>query len=115
MKKKKGPSSTDIIGVGDGRKSFEVEEVAEEQDAVPGMKLLATEEFARETGGYESESEEEEPAKLEDLHIDNTPELEKKVVSKKRKALQLDNSLEKKEVSNKRKASKKLKRSKYVR
>ncbi|EXB82497.1 hypothetical protein L484_027672 [Morus notabilis] len=111
VKKKKGPSSTDIIGVGDGRKSFEVEEVAEEQDAVPGMKLLATEEFARETGGYESESEEEEPAKSEDLHIDNTPEPEKKVVSKKRKALQLDNSLEKKEVSNKRKASKKLKRS----
>lgn len=95
MKKKKGPS-TDVIGVRDGRKSLEVEEAAEEQHVVAGMKLLANEEFAREVGGYESESEEDEPEKLED-------------------ELHLDNAAEKKLVSKKRKASRKLKRSKYVR
>ncbi|XP_062110450.1 coilin isoform X2 [Humulus lupulus] len=49
------------------------------------MKLLANEEFERESGGYRSEAEEDEPDMLEDeLHVDDTPK--KKTVSKKRKA-----------------------------
>ena len=49
------------------------------------MKLLANEEFELETGGYESEPEEDEPEKLKDtLHLDDRPD--KKAVSKKRKA-----------------------------
>lgn len=94
MKKKRG-LSTDIIRVDDGRKAIEVEEVVEKQPVQAGVKLLADEEFEKETGGYQSDAEEGEPDKLED----NLP---------------VDDSPEKKTVSKKRKASKKLKRSKYV-
>ena len=88
VKKKR---SGDIARLTDGRRYFEVEEVAEEEPVNGGMKLLANEEFEKESGRYRSDSEEGEPEKLED--IEETP---------------------KKTVSKKRKASKKLTRSKYV-
>ncbi|CAL1359961.1 unnamed protein product [Linum trigynum] len=65
--------------------------------AVAPMKLLANEEFEKETGGYESdESVEEEDAELDDiLHLDEKP-LETKKVSKKRKASEEPGSSKKK-------------------
>ncbi|CAL1395338.1 unnamed protein product [Linum trigynum] len=65
--------------------------------AVAPMKLLANEEFEKETGGYESdEPEEEDDAELEDiLHVEEkTPEMKK--VSKKRKASEEPESSKKK-------------------
>ncbi|KAF4366219.1 hypothetical protein F8388_014937 [Cannabis sativa] len=85
IKKKRG-LSTDIQRVRDGEKSLVVEEVMVKQPLrTGGMKLLANEEFERESGGYRSEAEEDEPDMLEDkLPVDDTPK--KKAVSKKRKA-----------------------------
>lgn len=82
MKKKRLTSDA----VCDGVNAFELEEVPDDKPIERGMKLLANEEFELETGGYESEPEEDEPDKLEDtLHLDDGPD--KKSVSKKRKAL----------------------------
>lgn len=79
--------STEIIEVGDGLNSFVELEIVEQSPASTGVKLLANEEFNKETVGYESEQEEDE-VELEQLEnqaqeastpIENT-------VSKKRKA-----------------------------
>ncbi|KAF3431175.1 hypothetical protein FNV43_RR25905 [Rhamnella rubrinervis] len=95
--KKKRVTSDDIIAVCDGVNTSELEEVPDDKPMGEGMKLLTNEEFELETGGYESEPEEDEPDKLEDiLHLDDRPHLDdkpdKETVSKKRKALKKLNS-----------------------
>lgn len=75
VKKKKG-ALLEIVG-GDSEDNVENEiEVEERPQILPGQILLANEEFQKETGGYKSESEEDE---LEEI----VPE---KKTSKKRKA-----------------------------
>lgn len=94
--KRKRSVSNDIIAVGDGINTLKlVEKVPDDRPINAGMKLLANEEFEKETGGYQSETEEDEPDQLEKtLHVDDRPD--------------------RKKVSKKRKASKKLRSSKYV-
>ncbi|XVE85180.1 hypothetical protein DITRI_Ditri17bG0070900 [Diplodiscus trichospermus] len=85
--KKKGGKLTEIIGVSNGLNSLEELEAVEQLPANSGVKLLANEEFNKETGGYKSEVEEDEQelellenqAQVESTPIENT-------VSKKRKA-----------------------------
>lgn len=75
-KKKKKEALLEIVGE-DSEDNVENEiEVEERPQMCPGQILLANEEFRKETGGYESESEEDE---LEEI----VPE---KKTSKKRKA-----------------------------
>ncbi|GAV74936.1 hypothetical protein CFOL_v3_18416 [Cephalotus follicularis] len=80
--KKKGGKSSEIAKVGDGANELEVE-IVEKQPAVvlTDVNLLSNEEFDKETGGYASESEENEHAheKLEHTEAGCS-------VSKKRKA-----------------------------
>lgn len=74
--KKKKEALLEIVGE-DSEDNVENEtEVEERPQILPGQILLANEEFQKETGGYESESEEDE---LEEI----VPE---KKTSKKRKA-----------------------------
>lgn len=82
---------TETARLGEHRNIRELEGVAAEQPVNEGMKLLANEEFEKESGGYRSDSEQAEPEKLE--VIDGTP---------------------KKTHNKKRKAAKKLNRSRYV-
>ncbi|CAK7332515.1 unnamed protein product [Dovyalis caffra] len=74
--KKKGSTSTEIIKIDDGlNDSLNVVEIIDKPQVTRGMNLLANEEFDKESGGYESEPEED---------VENSPEV--KTVSKKRKA-----------------------------
>lgn len=82
--KRKGGILTEITE-SDGLNSLEEIEIVENQPFLPGVNLLANEEFDKETGGYESESEEDELESLEDvLYVEDTQKDNK--VSKKRKA-----------------------------
>ncbi|KAL8106381.1 coilin-like [Apium graveolens] len=72
--KKKGSKSSNVAKVTDKNGS------AEEQGIVKGVQLLANEEFNKETGGYQSDSEEDEDADA----IENTADGNAR--SKKRKA-----------------------------
>lgn len=72
--KKKGRKSSNVVTVTDKNGS------AEEQGIVKGVQLLANEEFNKESGGYQSESEEDEDADA----IENTSG--GNALSKKRKA-----------------------------
>lgn len=72
--KKKGSKSSNVLKVTDKNG------VAEEQGIVKGVQLLANEEFNKETGGYQSDSEEDEDADA----IENTSG--GNALSKKRKA-----------------------------
>ncbi|GMP57831.1 hypothetical protein CsSME_00021741 [Camellia sinensis var. sinensis] len=93
--KMKGGMLYEIVEVGDGANIIEEGEIVEKQPALTSVPLLANEEFENETGGYQSEPEEDEDNQSEDtLHVENSSD--RKVVSKKRKA------------------SKKLQSSKYV-
>lgn len=77
---------SEIGMIEDGRACIEVEEVEERQVVNGGMKLLASEEFEKEKGGYESELEEDEPDWLEDtLPVQNAPDNVQSTHSKKRK------------------------------
>ncbi|CAB4264262.1 unnamed protein product [Prunus armeniaca] len=95
--KRKGGTLSEIALVDDGTDSLEIEEIVERRPLNTGIKLLANEEFEKETGGYESESEEDEPYHLEDpLTVEDAPETSSSRRSKKRK-------LSKKPQSSKRK------------
>lgn len=88
MKKKEGGGlSSELIEVGDdGLNSLDVVEILENPPVhTTGMNLLVSEEFEKESGGYQSEPEEDAAEQAEGaLHVEKTPEL--KTVSKKRKA-----------------------------
>ncbi|XVF02580.1 hypothetical protein REPUB_Repub04eG0186900 [Reevesia pubescens] len=85
--KKKGGKSTEILKLGNGLNSLEELEIVGQLPANTSVKLLANEEFNKETGGYESEPEEDEQ-ELEPLEnqaqVETTPI--ENMVSKKRKA-----------------------------
>ncbi|VVA13303.1 PREDICTED: coilin [Prunus dulcis] len=84
--KRKGGTLSEIALVDDGTDSLEIEEIVERRPLNTGIKLLANEEFEKETGGYESESEEDEPYQLEDpLTVEDAPETGTSRRSKKRK------------------------------
>ncbi|CAL8994125.1 unnamed protein product [Prunus brigantina] len=84
--KRKGGTLSEIALVDDGTDSLEIEEIVERRPLNTGIKLLANEEFEKETGGYESESEEDEPYQLEDpLTVEDAPETGSSRRSKKRK------------------------------
>lgn len=81
--KKKGSTSTEIIKIDDGLNgSLNVVEIIDMPLVTKGTNLLANEEFERESGGYETEPEEDVAEEVED--VENSPE--EKTVSKKRKA-----------------------------
>ncbi|GMP57828.1 hypothetical protein CsSME_00021741 [Camellia sinensis var. sinensis] len=83
--KMKGGMLYEIVEVGDGANIIEEGEIVEKQPALTSVPLLANEEFENETGGYQSEPEEDEDNQSEDtLHVENSSD--RKVVSKKRKA-----------------------------
>uniref|UniRef100_A0A5B6YIN3 Putative coilin isoform X3 n=1 Tax=Davidia involucrata TaxID=16924 RepID=A0A5B6YIN3_DAVIN len=85
--KKKGGTSSDIIRVGDEAKPIEEEEIVEKQPVLTGVPLLTNGEFEKETGGYQSEPEEDEDYQSEDtLHVENLSG--GNATSKKRKASQ---------------------------
>ncbi|XVF85077.1 hypothetical protein PTKIN_Ptkin17bG0089400 [Pterospermum kingtungense] len=90
---RKGGKSCEIIEVGDGLNSLEELEIVEQFPAnTGGVKLLANEEFNKETGGYESEVELEQlenQAQVASTPVENT-------VSKKRKARDKDHSSKRK-------------------
>lgn len=89
--KRKGELLSEIVEVSDGINLTEEDEIEEKQPVLTNVPLLANEEFEKETGGYQSEPEEDEDNQSEDeLHVEISP------------------------VSKKRKASKKLQSSKYV-
>lgn len=92
---KNGGLSSELVMLGDEGNSLEVVEIVETQPVAAGMNLLANEEFEKESGGYQSEEEEDAPEQAKD-------------------AVQVEDSREVKKVSKKRKASKELKISKYV-
>lgn len=82
---------SEIVEVSDGVNLTEEDKIEEKQHVLTDVPLLANEEFEKETGGYQSEPEEDEDNQSEDeLHVENSP------------------------VSKKRKASKKLQSPKYV-
>ncbi|XP_010458744.1 PREDICTED: coilin-like [Camelina sativa] len=78
--KKKKKSLLEIVGEDSEENDYKAIEVVERPQIRPGEMLLANEEFEKETGGYESESEEDE---LEEIAEEFVPE---KKTSKKRKA-----------------------------
>ncbi|XP_010476289.1 PREDICTED: coilin-like [Camelina sativa] len=78
--KKKKESLLEIVGEDSEENDYNAIEVEERPQILPGEMLLANEEFEKETGGYESESEEDE---LEEIAEEFVPE---KKTSKKRKA-----------------------------
>ncbi|KAL7241108.1 hypothetical protein ACSBR2_006686 [Camellia fascicularis] len=83
--KKKGGMLYEIVEVGEGANIIEGGEIVEKQHALTSVPLLANEEFEKETGGYQSEPEEDEDNQSVDtLHVENSSD--RKVVSKKRKA-----------------------------
>ncbi|OMO60278.1 Coilin [Corchorus capsularis] len=88
--KKKGGKSSDIVKVDKGFNSLEELEFVEQPpvNTNRGVKLLAYEEFNKETGGYDSESEEDEeeldPSLENQALVESTPI--ENMVSKKRKA-----------------------------
>ncbi|KAB2609828.1 hypothetical protein D8674_037173 [Pyrus ussuriensis x Pyrus communis] len=85
VKRKEGALS-EIALIDDGINAIGVEEIVERQPINGGMKLLANEEFEKETGGYDSDSEEGEPDQLEDiLPVENSPYTGSNRRSKKRK------------------------------
>ncbi|OAY32483.1 coilin isoform X2 [Manihot esculenta] len=90
---KNGGLSSELVMLGDEGNSLEVVEIVETQPVAAGMNLLANEEFEKESGGYQSEEEEDAPEQAKD-------------------AVQVEDSREVKKVSKKRKASKELKISK---
>lgn len=72
--KKKGRKSSNAVKVADKNGS------ADELEIVKGVELLANEEFNKESGGYQSDSEDDEDANA----VENT--LGGNALSKKRKA-----------------------------
>ncbi|KAF7124125.1 hypothetical protein RHSIM_Rhsim12G0039400 [Rhododendron simsii] len=79
--KRKRELLSEIVEVSDGINLTEEDEIEEKQPVLTNVPLLANEEFEKETGGYQSEPEEEEDNQSEDeLHVEISP------VSKKRKA-----------------------------
>ncbi|KAE8690835.1 Sphere organelles protein-related, putative isoform 2 [Hibiscus syriacus] len=85
--KKKGRKSTEIIQAGNDLNYLEDLEIVERLPVDSGVKLLANAEFDKETGEYESKSEEDEQ---ECVSLENQPQVEntpvENIVSKKRKA-----------------------------
>ena len=93
--KRKGGTSSEIVEVGDGANLIEEEEIVEKQPVLTDVPHLASEEFEKETGDYQSEPDEGEDNQLEAaLHAEY---------------LSGGNA-----ASKKRKASKKLQSTKYV-
>ncbi|KAB2624811.1 coilin [Pyrus ussuriensis x Pyrus communis] len=85
VKRKEGTLS-EIALLDDGTDAIEVEEIVERQPMNTRMNLLANEGFEKETGGYDSYSEEDGPGHLEDLFpVENPPENGSNGRSKKRK------------------------------
>jgi len=80
--RRKGELLSEIVEVSDGANLIDEDEIVDKQPVLTDVPLLANKEFEEETGGYQSEPEEDEVNRSEDeLHVENSP-----VVSKKRKA-----------------------------
>ncbi|KAL6969371.1 hypothetical protein U1Q18_029084 [Sarracenia purpurea var. burkii] len=96
---RKGEKLIENVKLGYGANLVE-DEIVEKQTLLTGVPLLANEEFEKETGGYQSESEEGEHRHSQDtLHVENS--CERNVVSKKRKAAKkLQSSRKKKRLTN---------------
>lgn len=94
VKKKQG-TSRDTAKLRDVENALEEIEFVEKQPVHTGLKLIANEEFEKETGGYESESEED-------------------ACGQSHGSLNEEDASNSNAVSKKRKASKKLVGSKYV-
>ncbi|AAD31056.1 F3F19.5 [Arabidopsis thaliana] len=88
--KKKKESLLEIVGEDSDENVYNAIEVEERPQIRPGEMLLANEEFQKETGGYESESEEDE---LEEEAEEFVPE---KKASKKRKTSSKNQSTKRK-------------------
>ena len=67
--KRKGGPVIDLLKVGDETSCSEDEAIVEKPHISGGVKLLAYEEFNKEGGGYESESEEDEPEETAEVEI----------------------------------------------
>ncbi|GFZ00043.1 hypothetical protein Acr_13g0014420 [Actinidia rufa] len=82
---RKGGTSSEIVEVGDGANLIEEEEIVEKQPVLTDVPHLASEEFEKETGGYQSEPDEGEDNQLgAALHAENLSG--GNAASKKRKA-----------------------------
>ncbi|XP_065875018.1 coilin [Euphorbia lathyris] len=80
-----GGVSSDILMIGNGENHLEAVQIVDMQPVASAMNLLANEEFEKESGGYQSEEEEDAQEQEEnEIHIESTPE--DKNVSRKRKA-----------------------------
>ena len=99
------------VEAGDGANLIEEEKIGEKQPVAPCVPLLANEEFEKETGGYQSEAEENEDNQ-ETSGYQHEPEEDEDKQSAD--PLLVDNSSGGNGVSKKRKASKELHSSKYV-
>ncbi|PSS13619.1 Coilin like [Actinidia chinensis var. chinensis] len=83
--KRKGGTLSEIVEVGDGANLIEEEEIVEKQPVLTDVPHLASEEFEKETGGYQSEPDKGEDNQLEAaLHAENLSG--GNAASKKRKA-----------------------------
>ncbi|XP_010251018.1 PREDICTED: coilin isoform X2 [Nelumbo nucifera] len=83
--KKKGDTLTEISRLEEKKNYAEDSEIVEKRPLLTRVELLAFEEFEKESGGYQSEPEEEEDDRIEDtLHVVNTSSGQK--ISKKRKS-----------------------------
>ena len=101
----------EVIEAGDGPNLIEEEKIVEKQPVATCVPLLANEEFEMETGGYQSEAEEDEDNQ-ETSGYHHEPEEEEDKQSED--PLHVDKSSGGNGVSKKRKASKELHSSKYV-
>ncbi|GMI87741.1 coilin [Hibiscus trionum] len=84
--KKKGRKSTEIIKADSDLNYLEDLKVVERLPVDTGVKLLANEEFDKETGGYESESEEDESTPVENIVLKKRKARDKLPSSRKKKS-----------------------------
>ncbi|XP_052185151.1 coilin isoform X2 [Diospyros lotus] len=92
---RKGKTLSRIVQEDGGANLVVEDEIVEKQPVLTGMPLLASEEFEKEAGGYQSEPEQEEDRQSQDaLHVESSHG--GNVVSKKRKAAEKRQSSKKK-------------------
>ncbi|XP_038704428.1 coilin-like isoform X2 [Tripterygium wilfordii] len=96
--KNKECTLSEIVMVGDEGNHLDLE-IVEKQPVATGVQLLANDEFQKETGGYESESEEDEHEESVDAFaVESNPD-EKKVAKKRKASRKLQSSKRKKNKS----------------
>ncbi|GAB2292322.1 hypothetical protein Dimus_026569 [Dionaea muscipula] len=81
----RGDKMSKTINVTEEARTSEEEDLFDKLPLVPGMKLLANEEFEKETGGYQSEPQEDGDEEENDvLLVNSTPNMDS--ISRKRKS-----------------------------